>query len=613
MRLYLVLALLLAAATPALARPIGPAAAALDANREAMGARPATGGVVAEYGFTGSGLTGTATATYDLATGAYFEGVQSGEIVQGSGYDGATPWMRDLSGANTTQEGGDRILIAVNEAYRLANLWWRDDRGGAAITYVGREPDVGRTLEHLTVAPRGGRTFDAWFDAQSHLLVRIAEDQEFFHTRTLYSDYRREGGLMVAGTTTVDAGVGEAGLQHMTLRHLTVGPARPLAAYTRPTAPPTGGTIEGATGPVTVPFRLLNNHIYVQALVNGHGPYTFIVDTGGHTLVSPHVIREAHLTAVGAAVSSGAGEGTEISGFTHLDDIAVGPVHLRGQMGIATEIYDRSIEGIPVDGMVGFELFRRFAVTIDYGRQTLTFTDFDHFDPRGLGTAVPFRFYDHLPNVEGLIDDMPAHFDIDTGSRSELDITAPFVAGHGLHDRYTPGVTAVTGWGVGGPARSYMVRLPSVTLGSVRVATPTAGLSLAHGGAFSDTNYDGNIGSALLKRFVVSFDYSHQRMYLRPIDPPPVDAGRFDRSGMWINAFDDGYHITDVSPGGPAAAAGVAVGDVITAIDGAAVTPEGLSEARIALRSMPSGTRLPMTVRRGGETRTVTVTLRDQI
>ena len=33
-----------------------------------------------------------------------------------------------------------------------------------------------------------------------------------------------------------------------------------------------------------------------------------------------------------------------------------------------------SIEGIRVDGMVGFELFRRFAVRLDYGARTMTIT-----------------------------------------------------------------------------------------------------------------------------------------------------------------------------------------------------------------------------------------------
>ena len=70
--------------------------------------------------------------------------------------------------------------------------------------------------------------------------------------------------------------------------------------------------------------------------------------------------------------------------------------------------------------------------------------------------------------MRGRIDDLPARFDIDTGSRSELDITSPFVARERLHERYRPGISTITGWGAGGASRSYVVRIPSVTLGSVK-------------------------------------------------------------------------------------------------------------------------------------------------
>lgn len=89
----------------------------------------------------------------------------------------------------------------------------------------------------------------------------------------------------------------------------------------------------------------------------------------------------------------------------------------------------------------------------------MTTTDFAHFDPRGAGTAVPFKFYDHLPQVTGSIDGVPALLDIDSGSRNEIGITAPFVARHKLRDKYAKGVSAITGWGVGGPSRSYVARL----------------------------------------------------------------------------------------------------------------------------------------------------------
>ncbi len=601
--------LLLVPSSAALAAPT--AQSVLAANRAAVGRMPAKGSLELDYMLDASGLTGPATHIHDLASGAFVERYETAVISGGNGYDGRTPWQTDVSGVSTDQEEGDRIPVAVNEAYRNANLWWNPDRGGATMLYIGRETVDGRPADHLAVTPRGGGRFEAWFDAQSHMLVRTAEPQQFFKTQTFYGDYRPVAGAMIAHSRTVDFGTGDP--QKYRLKRASFGSARALATYSRPKTPPGGGHIEGGLKSVTLPFRLLNNHVYVEATVNGKGPYTFIVDTGGHTLISPRAAAEGGLKVEGAGKTSGAGEGTGTTGFARYREIALGPVRLTDQPAFITNIYDRNIEGVPIDGMVGFELFARFAVEIDYGAKTMTITDFAAFDPIGAGTAIPFRFYDHLPAVRGFIDGLPARFDIDTGSRSELDITSPFVARYRLRDRYQPGISAITGWGVGGASRSYVVRIPSLTLGAVKIPSIVSGLSEDKSGSTSDPNYEGNIGSGLLKRFVTTFDYSRRTMYLKQLDPQPPDAGAFDRSGLWINASDGGFQVENIASGGPAEQAGLLKGDIITAINGKPARPAELSDARTLLRSLPAGTVVDLSILRSGKPQAVRVQLRDLI
>jgi C-terminal processing protease CtpA/Prc len=138
-------------------------------------------------------------------------------------------------------------------------------------------------------------------------------------------------------------------------------------------------------------------------------------------------------------------------------------------------------------------------------------------------------------------------------------------------------------------------------LGAVAVDSVAAGLSQDKGGAMSDSNYDANVGSGLLKGFVVTFDYAHQLMYLKRVTPRPADAGSFDRSGLWINAKSGGYVVADIATGSAAAVAGMQVGDVITAIDGQPA------------RAAPAGTTVQLSLRRGAQVRSVGITLKDQI
>lgn len=612
-KLLLASACLMLIATAAHAAATPEAAAVLDANHAAMGQVPAEGALHIDYGYRNAGMDGTSKRDMDLATGAYADDARIGFLIGGGGYDGQTPWMRDLSGANTAQEGGDRVQLAVNEAYRNANAWWRADRGGADLRYVARETIDGKSLDHLLVTPQGGKPFDAWFDVQSHLLDRIGEIRLFFWTRVSYSDWRPEGGLMLAHKALVDPGLGADAQETYQLRQVSVGPARPLEAYARPTAAPTGAEIGGGQASITLPFRLLNNHIYIEGRVNGKGPFTFIVDTGGHNLLSPTLAKAAGVTVSGSSVGSGAGEKTVTSGFAPVKEIAFGPLRMTDQTAIIQSVYEPEIEGIPVDGMVGFELFRRFAVRIDYGARTITFTDPKRFEPGDAGVAMHFRFYDHLPQIEGDVDGLPAVFDIDTGSRSQIDVTTPFAARNGLYARYPKQALATTGWGVGGPTQDYMVRLPSLSLGGVRVGDVPSGLSDSKRGSISDANFGGNVGSGLLRRFVVTFDYAHQTMWLKPLDPQPADASAYDRSGMWINASPAGFTVLSLVAKGPAAEAGLKSGDVITALNGKPARMEELSDARILLRDLPAGTHVPVEIRRDGQPMKLQIVLRDLI
>src|SRR5690242_3870850 len=146
-------------AVPAIASP----AEVLNANRDAAAGRAWRGkeALVSEYAYAGQGLTGTVSSRTDLRQGWWKDDIVLGPAAIANGFDGVNAWEKDQSGAVTVQEGGDQRALAVNEAYRRANLWWRSDRGGAVITDAGKKQEGGRTYNVVTVTPKGGKKFDA--------------------------------------------------------------------------------------------------------------------------------------------------------------------------------------------------------------------------------------------------------------------------------------------------------------------------------------------------------------------------------------------------------------------------------------------------------------------
>jgi hypothetical protein len=371
-------------------------------------------------------------------------------------------------------------------------------------------------------------------------------------------------------------------------------------------------TIAGDAASVTIPFELLNNHIYVLASVDGTAPRSFLVDTGGVNLLTRAAAVELGITSQGALSVGGVGEQREQAGMARLGSFAFGGITLREPLFYVMPFGGVvEAEGVELAGLIGFEVFERFAVTIDYARSLLTLTRPEAFAPPPGAIAVPFRFQESTVLVDGSLDGIAGTFTIDTGSRSTLDLLAPFVAEHDLTSRYAPKLETVTGWGVGGPARSRVARAGRLMLGEAEVSAPIVELTLQKGGAFTDRYVAGNVGTGVLKRFTVTFDYARQRMYLQP---GGVAADPFDRSGVWLNDAGEVFRVEALVEGGPGAAAGLAVGDRVVAIDGTSAAALRLPEVRRLLAHSPPGTVVRLRVERdGAASRDVDLVLRELI
>jgi hypothetical protein len=595
------------AASPVLAST---AAEILQQNKAASGGAAWDGKETLEvhYDYVGQGMTGKVESTADVRTGRYLDSYHVGPVSGATGYDGTAAWEKDPSGAVTPQQGASSYL-AVNEAYRDANLWWRPDFGGATVSAPAEKALNGTTYDVLTVTPKNGGSFDAWFDARTHLLSRTEERQGSVTINTTYANYAAHDGVMLAGKVDQIASDGK-NPQSQTLTSASFGPGRPVSFYAMPKVVLADAKIAGGAAETTFPFKLVNNHIYADVKVDGKGPYTFIFDTGGLNLVTPTLAKTLGLKVEGELDARGGGSGTMKAGMTRVKSVDLGQATISDQSFISLPLDSMAhIEGVDMPGMIGFETFRRFVTRIDYGNSTITLIDPKKFDPKDAGVAIPIAFDGNTIEIQGSYNGIPGKFIVDTGARQTLTLNSPFVAKHNLHDASVKSGEATVGWGVGGPTKAYVIPRGTLMMGSVEVH-PLTMLTTDKGGSSAEEELAGNIGGGTLKRFVVTFDYERNVMYLKPIPGRIADLDTFDRSGMWFNRDAEGFKVVDVTTNTPAAEAGLAKDDVITAVDGKAAGSLSLPDLRLRLRNDAPGTVVTLSVKGKGE---VKLTLRDLI
>ena len=84
-------------------------------------------------------------------------------------------------------------------------------------------------------------------------------------------------------------------------------------------------------------------------------------------------------------------------------------------------------------------------------------------------------------------------------------------------------------------------------------------------------------------------------------------SNEYSGIGLSVKLNDSGeFEVFSVEESSPAASAGIAVGDLITAIDGEAVSDKTLEDVSLLIRSKVNKD-FPITIERGGDTKTVTV------
>ncbi len=562
------------------------------------------------------GLTGTIEVLEDVPTGRERSATVLGSMNQVDGFDGTASWEQAAGGEIMTPDAPDMVAKARTDAWITRRGYWR--AGGARYRDLGARTSGGVRARGLEAIPDGGAPIELWFD-DAGLLARMSERQGQDTITTDLSDWRDVGGVRVPFHVSIDQG--DDPRNRVTLVTTEVHLRAPVAdaTWARPAIDSDRLTFAGGVTTTELPFELINNHIYIHAKVDGQ-PVRMLVDTGGLNMLTPAAAKRLGLTSEGAMAGSGAGSEKVDVGMAHGASVTVGDVTLAKPVFYVIDIGRLAdVEGEDFDGLVGFELFARLAVRIDYPGRRLTLTAASAFTPPAGAIAVPFDMTDRTPIVQGSIDGVPGRFWIDTGARTSLTTFTKFTRDHELEKTYKPRFEAVNGWGIGGAVRSEPVRFHEVKIGGAVVHDVVGDLFTGDKGAMADPDAAANLGGGILHRFVATFDYAHKTMYLEPGPGGAIDEHEvYDRSGLFLIRDGAGataaLRVIAVVPDGPAAKAGLTADDRVTAIDGKAIATRSLPEWRTALRTGAPGTKVKVRFeRKDAKPRDLTLILADLV
>ncbi len=331
---------------------------------------------------------------------------------------------------------------------------------------------------------------------------------------------------------------------------------------------------------LSVPFELNNNLIVIKVLLNNAIPLKFILDTGIRTtvLTEKTFTDLLNLTYSRKITIPGVGGEKLIDAYvTNNVTLEISGMIGRGHALIVLEkdlLQLKNYLGTNVHGILGYELFSRFIVEINYNSKIVSFYDPSYFKKRARFKSYDLEIVDTKPYIEANfnLNDSIVHqgnFMIDTGAshsflidkNSDLSLYIP-----------QPTIYSHLGRGLGGELFGYISRINNVTIGSFVfdevITTFPDSSSYEISSAAGDRN--GTIGGGLLTRFVVIFDYIHEKLYLRKgrAYHKPFE---YNLSGLVVKATGlrlDRYQIVEVREGSSAEKSGVIVGDQILIVNG---------------------------------------------
>jgi hypothetical protein len=393
-----------------------------------------------------------------------------------------------------------------------------------------------------------------------------------------------------------------------------------------------GFQFENDTDKVSVPFKLINNLIFIPIKVNGV-ELNFLLDTGVEEtiLFSMDDKKEVSFFNVEKVSLRGLGSENAIEGLKSTNNKL--EVHgLKSVNHLLYIILDQDFNlsshiGIPVNGIIGYHFFKNNLVDINYERRRIVIQKNAAKTIKKLENkfeAVPITIEKFKPYIMSNLvvgaKEYPAKLLIDIGNSDAVwifqnKLTALKVPAKNFED--------FLGKGFSGDVEGKRARISKFQISKFEFINPIV--------AFPDSSSIknvrmvpgrvGSVGGEVLKRFRVVFDYSNGLLYLKKnkdhshfnynksgveirhnglqwvqetvhLETVPLSGTTFDSGGnkssndfKYKFQLKPVYEIANIRKNSPAANCGLQVGDIIITINKKTVFRYSLEEINFLFKS----------------------------
>lgn len=378
---------------------------------------------------------------------------------------------------------------------------------------------------------------------------------------------------------------------------------------------------------IKIPFELHNNLIVIPVILNKTLPLKFVLDTGVRTaiLVDKHYSDFLNLKYSRKYIISGVGNEKLIEAYvTNSVSLTLPGVHGEGHALLVLErdlMELKNYLGTDVHGILGYELFSRFIIKINYNTKVLTIIDPDRFKGPKHYDALPMVIEDTKPHINAtLTQDDGSEVDIklmvDSGASQSLFIELETDSINlKLPDK---NIYTYIGRGLGGSIKGYVGRMPMVKIGSYEMEEII--INYPENEFYLDslkslpTERNGTLGGEVLSRFNVIFDFPRGILYLKK-NSSFKKPFTYNLSGLTVKAagpFLKVFEVTEVRENSAGAEAGIIEGDRIIYIQGYHSKDLKLSHIIGFLNSKPNK-RINMVVQRNDQVINVVLRLKSII